>query len=129
MADPNPADPEVVARLSAALVARAGGYLRNTVREDLVTCAVCTTPVAGFRLCYQCQRRRGRAGLADATGFLSYAVSGQQSGYVMQGYKARPPVAEHRAIVTLLVLLGLARHAGCAGSARPALGAGQAGAP
>ena len=109
------AAPEVVARLSAALVATAGGYLRNPVRQDLVTCAVCATPVAGFRLCYQCQRRRGRTGLADATGFLTYAVAGQQSGYVMQGYKARPPVPEHQEIVTLLVLLGLARHAGCAG--------------
>ena len=108
------ADPEAVARLSAALVARAGGYLRNTVRQELITCAVCATPVTGFRLCYQCQRRRGRAGLADATGFLAYAVAGHQSGYVMQGYKARPPVPEHRTIVALLVLLGMARHAGCA---------------
>src|ERR1700723_2551301 len=111
------ADPEVVARLSAALVAGAGGYLRNPVRQELLTCAVCTTPVTGFRLCYQCQRRRGRTGLADATGFLAYAVAGRQSGYVMQGYKARPPVPEHRTIVTLLVLLGLDRHAGCAAPA------------
>lgn len=109
------ADPEAAARLSAALVARAGGYLRNTVRQELVTCAVCATPVTGFRLCYQCQRRRGRAGLADATGFLTYAVAGRQSGHVMQGYKARPPVTEHQTVVALLVLLGLARHAGCAG--------------
>jgi hypothetical protein len=109
------AGPEAAARLSAALVAQAGGYLHNTVRQELVTCAVCATPVTGFRLCYQCQRRRGRAGLADATGFLTYAVAGRQSGFVMQGYKARPPVPEHRTIVTLLVLLGLARHAGCAG--------------
>ena len=107
--------PDMVTRLSAALVATAGGYLRNPVRQELVTCAVCATPAAGFRLCYQCQRRRGRTGLADATGFLSYAAAGRQSGYVMQGYKARPPVREHREIVTLLVLLGLARHAGCAG--------------
>ncbi len=111
------ADPEAVARLSAALVARGGGYLRNTVRQENVTCAVCATPVAGFRLCYQCQRHRGRGGLPDATGFLTYAVAGQQSGYVMQGYKARPPVPEHRTIVALLVLLALARHAGCAGRA------------
>jgi hypothetical protein len=122
------ADPEAAARLRTALVARAGGYLRNTVRQDLVTCAVCATPVTGFRLCYQCQRRRGRAGLADATGFLTYAVAGRQSGYVMQGYKARPPVPEHRTIVALLVLLGLARHAGCAAHAACAEHAGSAGA-
>jgi hypothetical protein len=121
------ADPQVVTRLSAALVASAGGYLRNTVRQELVTCAVCATPVTGFRLCYQCQRRRGRPGLADATGFLAYAVAGQQSGYVMQGYKARPPVPEHAAIVTLLVQLGLARHAGCAAQAGGGQDAGSAG--
>lgn len=124
------ADPAALARLSAALVASAGGYLRNPVRQELHTCAVCATPVTGFRLCYQCQRRRGRTGLADATGFLAYAVAGRQSGYVMQGYKARPPVPEHRTIVTLLVLLGLARHAGCAGragGAEPAGGAELAG--
>ena len=108
------AAPDAVARLSAALVARAGGYLRNTVRQDLVTCAVCATPVAGFELCYQCQRYRGHVGLPDTTGFLTYAVAGRQSGYVMQGYKAWPPVPEHRMIVELLVLLALARHTGCA---------------
>ena len=123
------ADPEVAARLSAALVAQAGGYLRNTVRQELVTCAVCATPVTGFRLCYQCQRRRGRTGLADATGFLTYAVAGRQSAYVMQGYKARPPVPEHRTIVSLLVLLGLAWHAGCAERAGSAEHAGSAGVP
>ena len=123
------ADPEVVARLSAALVARAGGYLRNPVRQELATCAVCATPVDGFRLCYQCQRRCGRAGLADATAFLTYAVAGRQSGYVMQGYKARPPVPEHRTIVALLVLLGLARHAGCVARAGPAGRAGPGGLP
>ena len=63
---------------------------------------------------YQCTRCPGRAGLPDAAGFLTYAVAGRQSGYVMQGYKARPPVPEHRTIVALLVLLALARHAGCA---------------
>ena len=126
------ADPEALARLSAVLVARAGGYLRNTVRQEQVTCAVCATPVAGFGLCYQCTRYRGRPGLPDAAGFLTYAVAGRQSGYVMQGYKARPPVPEHRTIVSLLVLLALARHAGCAGRARGpgrARGAGRAGGP
>ena len=83
-----------------------------------MTCAVCATPVAGFRLCYQCQRGAAGPGSPDATGFLTYAVAGRQSGYVMQGYKARPPVPEHRTIVSLLVLLALARHAGCAGAAR-----------
>ena len=41
-------DQDAVARLSAALVSRAGGYLRNPVRQDHVTCVVCTTPVVGY---------------------------------------------------------------------------------
>lgn len=107
-------DQEAVARLSAALVSRAGGYLRNPVRQDRVTCAVCTTPVTGFERCYQCSSH-GQAGLADAAAFLTYAVADQQSGYVMRGYKARPPLEEHRTIVTLLILLALSTHAGCPG--------------
>jgi hypothetical protein len=111
-------DEETVAQLNAALVSRAGGYLRNTVRNGQVTCAVCATPVAGFERCYQCKRHRGRSGpgpdgLADAVAFLTYAVAGRQSGYVMRGYKACPPVPEHATIVALLLLLALAKHAEC----------------
>jgi len=108
-------DREAVARLSAALVSRAGGYLRNPVRQDHVTCAVCTTPVAGYEFCFQCNRHRAYAGLADAAAFLTYAVAGQQSGYVMRGYKARRPVDEHVTIVALLVLLALSIHSQCPG--------------
>jgi hypothetical protein len=114
-------DGETVARLNAALVSRAGGYLRNTVRRHQVTCAVCADPVAGFERCYHCKRHLGRSGLgqdglADAVAFLTYAVSGRQSGYVMRGYKARPPVPEHRTIVALLLLLALVKHAECPGA-------------
>ena len=108
-------DQEAVARLGAALVSRAGGYLRNPVRQDRVTCAVCTTPVDGYERCYQCNQH-GQAGLADAVSFLTYAVAGQQSGYVMRGYKAQRPLEEHRTIVTLLILLALSRHAKCPGA-------------
>ena len=104
---------EAVARLGAALVSRAGGYLRNPVREDRVTCAVCATPVDGYERCFQCSH--GHSGLADAVAFSTYAVAGQQSGYVMRGYKARPPLEEHRTIVTLLILLALSIHAECPG--------------
>src|SRR5437773_10072426 len=97
-------DQETVKRLTAALVSRAGGYLRNPVRQDRVTCAVCTTPVAGYERCFRCNGHRGHNGLADATAFLTYAVAGQQSGYVMRGYKAPRPVDEHVAIVVMLVL-------------------------
>ena len=105
-------DQEAVARLSAALVSRAGGYLRNPVRQDRITCAVCTTPVAGYKRCARCNSHRTYAGLADNVAFLTYAVAGQQSGYVMRGYKAQRPVDEHVTIVALLLVLdaGLGPH-------------------
>jgi predicted amidophosphoribosyltransferase len=106
-------DKETIDRLSAALVSRAGGYLRNPVRQSRVTCAVCTTPAAGYECCFACRQHRACEGLADATAFLTYAVAGQQSGYVMRGYKARQSPQEHRAIVALLVVLGLSQHADC----------------
>lgn len=109
--------PEVRAQLRAALVAGAGGYLRNPVRESRVTCAVCTTPCVGYEMCHPClQHRRAPGARADRVAALTYAVQAEQSGYVMRGYKAEPrPVAEHRNIVALLCLLGLAQHGQCAG--------------
>jgi hypothetical protein len=98
--------------LAAALVSRAGGYLRNPIRQPYVTCAVCTTPVDQYWLCYQCSRAEPD-GVADATAFLTYAVSGYQSGYVMRGYKAQQPVGEHVNIVAMLVWLALSMHQHC----------------
>jgi predicted amidophosphoribosyltransferase len=106
-------DQAAVARLTTALVSRAGGYLRNPVRQDRVTCAACATPVAGYELCYRCNEHRSCSGLADATAFLTYAVAGQQSGYVMRGYKAQQHVSEHIAIVAMLILLALSIHEHC----------------
>jgi hypothetical protein len=106
---------EVLARLSAVLVSRAGGYLRNPVRQDNVTCADCMTPTTGYERCYPCRQHRVRAGLSDASAFLTYAVAGRQSGYVMRGYKAPRPLDEHRTIVSLLVFLGLLQHRECPG--------------
>ena len=105
----------MASRLGDILVAIGGGYLRNPLRSAHVTCADCTTPVAGYRLCYSCHDHRTRPGLADATAFLTYAVAGQESGYLMRGYKARPPVAEHRMVVGLLLHLALEGHTRCAG--------------
>lgn len=107
--------PESAGRWGAALVSRAGGYLRNPVHADRVTCAVCTTPVDGYRRCIRCNGHRNLPGLADTVAFLTYAVAGQQSGYVMRGYKAPKPLEEHRAIVALLLLAALSRHAQCPG--------------
>ena len=106
-------DEAAVARLTTALVSRAGGYLRNPIRQDRVTCAVCTTPVDGYEQCRPCSRHLVHDGLADAVAFLTYAVAGQQSGYVMRGYKAQRPVNEHVSIVIMLILLALSMHEHC----------------
>lgn len=102
-------------QLRTALVARAGGYLRNPLREARVTCTVCTTPCVGFETCHPCLQHRREPGLrGDRVGVLTYAVQAEQSGYVMRGYKALPqPVSEHRDIVALLCLLGLTQHGSC----------------
>ena len=100
-------DPGAVTRLRGAIASVGGGYLRNPVRKYGVTCIVCLTPVAGFGHCYTCHAQRSHAGLADAIGFLTYAIAGTESGYVMRGYKARPPVAESRMIVGLRSLHAL----------------------
>lgn len=106
-------DPGSVARLRLAVVALGGGYLRNPVRQDRVTCATCVTPVDGFDRCFTCNSHRTHSGLGDAVAFLTYAVAGKESGYVMRGYKARPPVAEHRMMVGLLLILALHEHTQC----------------
>lgn len=109
----NTLDQAAEKRLTAALVSRAGGHLRNPVRQPRVTCAVCTTPVDGYEYCLPCNRHRAYRGLADVTAYLTYAVAGQQSGYVMRGYKAQRPVNEHVAIVLMMMLLALSRHESC----------------
>lgn len=106
----------VLEQFRGVLCRRAGAYLRNTVREEQVTCSVCATPVAGYTRCYQCQQhRQGEFGehLADAVGALTYAVERQQSGHVMYGYKSERPVEEHVAVVAMTVMLGLSLHSGC----------------
>lgn len=108
-------DQALTPRPDLMLTAIAGGYLRNPVREKLVTCADCLTPVnGGFERCFACNAHRKRVGLADRTAFLSYAIAGRESGHVMRGYKAQPPVAEHRLVVGLLLLLALQDHTKCA---------------
>ncbi len=72
--------------------------------------------LVSYRRCIPCNGHRSRPGLADSVGFLTYAVAGQQSGYVMRGYKAPSPLEEHRTIVALLLLLALSTHAQCPGA-------------
>ncbi len=106
-------DPGLAPRPDLMLTAVGGGYLRNPVRASNATCADCATPVDGYGRCFTCHSHHSQPGLADATAFLTYAVAGQKSGLVMRGYKARPPVAEHRQVVGLLLLVALEGHTQC----------------
>ncbi|MGW0046139.1 phosphoribosyltransferase [Nocardia cyriacigeorgica] len=99
------------------LVATAGGYLRNTIREPGVTCRVCTTPVFdGFSTCWKCGQGRKEMGWADIVVPLSYAINGQQSGTMMRHYKdngSSAVRAQHSAVVRRLLYVGLAQHQEC----------------
>lgn len=106
-------DPHQLTTLRAALTERAGGYLRNPIREPGLTCTVCTGPSNGFELCFQCRQHRQIPGAANIVGSMTYAIAGRQSGYAMRGYKTPVPVPEHRGVVTMLVRIGLALHLGC----------------
>jgi hypothetical protein len=107
---------EQIVALSAVLVRQAGGYLRNPVRQPFVTCEVCTTPSPGYIRCFQCNAHKSAGHLADAVAALTYAAPRSQSGYLMRGYKASPPVQEHVAIVAVMSILGLTLHEDCAGA-------------
>jgi hypothetical protein len=108
-------------QLRAALVGRAGGYLRNPVREYRVTCATCSRPVADYPRCWRCNKHRGAGELADAVAALTYASYDDQSGYVMRRYKPPYSIAEHQQVVALLGLTGIAAHGACAGGLGPRL--------
>ncbi|MGH3243254.1 MAG: hypothetical protein ACRDNL_22945 [Spirillospora sp.] len=109
-------DPTVENRLRTALITSAGGFLRNPIRRTHVTCDICTTPVENrYSLCYPCKQHRLHNGTADIVAPITYAVRQQQSGYVMYGYKARPPVNAHYRLVGMLVLFALSKHGACAG--------------
>ena len=59
------------AEVRGALIAAAGGYLRNVVREPDVTCRICATPVDGFDCCWRCQQEQRIDGLADVVAPLT----------------------------------------------------------
>lgn len=105
--------PAMIAQTKSALVSYAGGYLRNPLRLSGVTCAVCFTPVEQGHYCDPCSFHRQSSGIADRTCSLTYAFAGEQSGYVMRGYKAATPVNEHVAVVAGLMILG-GTHNECA---------------
>jgi hypothetical protein len=109
-----------VAAVRGALASAAGGYLRNVVREQGVTCRVCTTPVHGFDLCWRCRQHRRIAGLADVVAPLTYAIGDQPSAALVQRYKndpVRDVREQHGHTINWLVLLGITLHERCIGAA------------
>lgn len=98
------------------LARRAGGYLRNVVREPGVTCAVCTAPVNGYQRCWACRQTQLVPGLADLVVPLTYAIQGTQSSTVFRHYKDDPVLAvraQHARIINRLLYLGITLHEKC----------------
>jgi hypothetical protein len=103
-------------KFRGVLERQAAGYLRNTIREA-GTCAVCCTPTGGYSQCTACRDHAQAFGaqLADLVAPIVYAVGGDQTGYVMRGYKSQRPVEEHVGIVAMVAMLGVGLHTACAG--------------
>jgi hypothetical protein len=102
-----------------ALVAAAGGYLRNVVRLPSVTCVVCTTPVDGFQRCWRCQQDHRVVGVADVVAPLTYAIGNTQSATLLRHYKndpVRKVREQHSLIINWLVFLGITLHERCIGT-------------
>jgi hypothetical protein len=107
------------AGIGQTLVRRAGGYLRNPIRETGVTCSVCTTPVDGFDRCYVCQSAyRATPGLADLVVPLAYGIQGAQSAFLLRQYKDNPDARvrrQHGLVLNWLLYLAILLHEGCIG--------------
>jgi hypothetical protein len=104
----------------AALIAAAGGYLRNVIREPYVTCRICTTPVDGFDCCWRCRQDQRIAGMADVVAPLTYAIGNTQSATLLRHYKNDPvrKVRErHSLIINWIVFLGITLHERCIATA------------
>lgn len=110
-------DPRV-AQVKRALVATAGGFLRNPGGPG--TCTHCFTPTTSLPLCPDCRRTVQVNGGPDLLGVMTYAGYLDpitQSGRVMRGYKnpAFPGGGTYRQTVALLAALGLIGHVKCPG--------------
>jgi hypothetical protein len=105
-----------VADITRALAVSAGGYLRNPVRTQHVTCGTCATPVRGYDLCYQCNRVRSIAGIADLVVPLTYGIEGEQSHFLIRHYKDDQDAAVRQrltVVMSRLLFLGIVLHEAC----------------
>jgi len=105
---------EDLAKFRSYVLTNAAGYLRNTVREPLVTCKTCATPVDGYARCFACNQQSAYPGIANRVASLTYAISGTQSAHLMRGYKAQPPSPPHQALIALLLAIAVGGHEACA---------------
>ncbi len=110
-------DPRV-AQVQRAIVATAGGFLRNPGGPG--TCARCFTPTTSLPLCRDCRGAVQVDGAPELVGMMTYAGYLDpitQSGRVMRGYKslAFPGGGSFRQTVALLAALGLIGHVVCPG--------------
>jgi len=107
------------AAVARSLVRRAGGYLRNPIRETGVTCGVCTTPVEGFDRCFVCRSAYGATpGLADLVMPLTYGIAGAQSGFLLRAYKDSSDARvrqQQGLVINWLLYLAILAHEGCIG--------------
>jgi hypothetical protein len=107
------------AAVAQQLVRRAGGYLRNPIRESGATCGVCTTPVDGFDRCFVCQSAYDATpGLADLVIPLTYGIAGAQSGFLLRAYKDNPDARvrqQQGRVINWLLYLAILVHEGCIG--------------
>ncbi|SNS54656.1 hypothetical protein SAMN05421642_103231 [Rhodococcoides kyotonense] len=98
----------------AELVERAGGYLRNTVRDER-TCSTCTTLVYdGYAECYPCAHTP--SGRLDLVAPLVYGIEGTQSATLLRHYKDSPSAATRQRltrVVRSLLFTGLVAHEAC----------------
>jgi hypothetical protein len=102
------------ARIAAELGKRAGGYLRNVIRESQVTCDTCGTPVnPGWSACQACGLHRRIPGVADLVVPLVYSIMAQQSYEVFRSYKdslSAETREDHVWVIARLFYLGVKRH-------------------
>jgi hypothetical protein len=108
------------AEVRGALIAAAGGYLRNVVREPDVTCRICATPVDGFDCCWRCRQDQRIAGLADVVAPLTYAIGSTQSATLLRHYKndpVRKVREQHGLIINWLLFLAITLHEQCIATA------------
>ena len=94
--------------------------LRNTVREPLRTCRVCTAPVDRFQLCWRCREHRRVAGVANLVAPLMYAIDNSESAALVREYKNHSvrSVRERRcSMISELLALAMVMHQDCVGAA------------